>query len=336
MFRRILAAAITLALAAFLLVIGWPQLFGLQRAPGVAHAVSFRGVAFVVALALIVLFTLIALISPRLRRFAAGLALVLVVFAAVTFGVLVLRGLGNPSMPTKAPEEVTVLNWNTLGDSPGAQVIADLVVQQEADVVSLPETSGAAAQAVADLLADQGRPMQVLTLAFDEVSKARTTSLLVSTRLGEYVRDDSRGTTPGLPSIVAVPTDGTGPTIIAAHPIAPVPGEFSKWRDGLDWLSAVCDAPNVILAGDLNATLDHFAGLEVGEAQLGACHDAAKATGNAAVGTWPTLLPQLLATPIDHVMATDGWKVMGFRVIGSLDGVGSDHRPVVAQLRALR
>jgi hypothetical protein len=139
MFRRILAAAITLALAAFLLVIGWPQLFGLQRAPGVAHAVSFRGVAFVVALALIVLFTLIALISPRLRRFAAGLALVLVVFAAVTFGVLVLRGLGNSSMPTKAPEEVTVLNWNTLGDSPGAQVIADLVVQQEADVVSLPE-----------------------------------------------------------------------------------------------------------------------------------------------------------------------------------------------------
>ena len=41
MFRRILTAAITLALAAFLLVIGWPQLFGLQRAPGVAHAVSF-------------------------------------------------------------------------------------------------------------------------------------------------------------------------------------------------------------------------------------------------------------------------------------------------------
>jgi len=336
MYRRILTAAITLALAAVLLVVGWPQLFGLERAPGIAHAVSFRGIAFVVALALIVLFTLVALISPGLRRFVSGLALLLVVFAAVTLGVLGMRGLGNPSMPTKAPEELTVLNWNTLGDAPGAQAIANLIVEQEADVVSLPETSVATANEVGALLADQGRTMQVLTLPFDDVSKARTTSLLISTRLGEYVRDDSQGSTPGLPSIVAVPADGSGPTIIAAHPIAPVPGEFRNWLAGITWLSEMCDAPNVILAGDLNATLDHFAGLGIDGAELGACHDAAKATGNAAVGTWPTTLPEFLATPIDHVMATDGWKFVGFRVIGSLDGAGSDHRPVVAQLHALK
>jgi endonuclease/exonuclease/phosphatase (EEP) superfamily protein YafD len=57
------------------------------------------------------------------------------------------------------------------------------------------------------------------------------------------------------------------------------------------------------------------------------------ATGNAAVGTWPTSFPQLLGAPIDHVMATDDWEVVGFRVIGSRDGEGSDHRPVLAQLR---
>src|SRR5258705_2018059 len=288
MYRRILTAAITLALAAVLLVVGWPQLFGLERAPGIAHAVSFRGIAFVVALALIVLFTLVALISPRLRRFVAGLALLLVVFAAVTLGVLGMRGLGNSSMPTKAPEELTVLNWNTLGDAPGSQAIANLIVEQEADVVSLPETSVATANEVAALLADQGRTMKVLTLPFDDVSKARTTSLLISTRLGEYVRDDSQGSTPGLPSIVAVPADGSGPTIIAAHPIAPVPGEFGNWLAGITWLSKMCDAPNVILTGDLNATLDHFAGLGIDGAELGACHDAAKATGDAAGGTWPT------------------------------------------------
>ena len=336
MYRRILTAAITLALAATLLVIGWPQLFGVERAAGIAHAVSFRGVTFVVAIALIVLFTLIALISRPLRRFVAGLALLLVVFAAVTFGVLTTRGLGNPSMPTKAAGELTVLNWNTLGDAPGAQAIADLVARQDADVVSLPETSSATANEVAALLATQGRAMQVLHLSFDDVSKARTTSLLISTELGVYVPDDSQGSTPGLPSLVAVPADGSGPTIVAAHPIAPVPGEFRNWQAGATWLSKVCDAPNVILAGDLNMTLDHFAGLGIGGAELGACHDAAKATGNAAVGTWPTVLPEFLATPIDHVMATDGWKVMGFRVIGSLDGSGSDHRPVVAQLRPLR
>ena len=32
-------------------------------------------------------------------------------------------------------------------------------------------------------------------------------------------------------------------------------------------------------------------------------------------------------------MATPDWEIVGFRVIGSHDGAGSDHRPVVAQLR---
>ena len=36
---------------------------------------------------------------------------------------------------------------------------------------------------------------------------------------------------------------------------------------------------------------------------------------------------------IDHVLATDAWEVVGFRVIESLDDEGSDHRPIVAQLR---
>jgi hypothetical protein len=33
------------------------------------------------------------------------------------------------------------------------------------------------------------------------------------------------------------------------------------------------------------------------------------------------------------VMASAGWTFVGFRVIGSEDGAGSDHRPIVAQLR---
>jgi endonuclease/exonuclease/phosphatase (EEP) superfamily protein YafD len=55
--------------------------------------------------------------------------------------------------------------------------------------------------------------------------------------------------------------------------------------------------------------------------------------GTAAVGTWPTLLPPLLGAPIDPVLATPAWQPIGFRVIESADGAGSDHRPVVAQLR---
>ncbi|HXR43835.1 MAG TPA: endonuclease/exonuclease/phosphatase family protein, partial [Pseudolysinimonas sp.] len=127
------------------------------------------------------------------------------------------------------------------------------------------------------------------------------------------------------------PADGTGPTIIGAHPVAPVPGEMANWRQGLQWIAGNCTG-DVIAAGDFNSTLDHYQGLGT-TGELGACHDGAKATGTAAVGSWPTRLPTLVAAPIDHVMATAGWRFVGFRVIESEDGAGSDHRPVVAQLR---
>jgi len=175
--------------------------------------------------------------------------------------------------------------------------------------------------------------MQMLHVSLDEISKARTTALLISGSFGDYVIDGSAGTTPTLPSVVARPADGAGPVIVAAHPVAPVPGEMQAWRDGLTWLAERCAGENVILAGDLNSTLDHYTALGDGDGDLGRCLDVARATGNAAVGTWPTSFPPLLGAPIDHVMATAAWEPIGFRVVASRDGDGSDHRPVVAQLR---
>ena len=43
-------------------------------------------------------------------------------------------------------------------------------------------------------------------------------------------------------------------------------------------------------------------------------------------------MPALLGSPIDHVLATPGWRVEGFRVIDGFDAAGSDHRPIVATL----
>lgn len=334
MIGRLLAAAVTLALAALLLVACWPQLFGLQQVMGVAQLVSLRGIAALVAVATAVLLTLLALLSPRARRFFAGLAVLLLGFAVVSAGVLAVRGFGGGAFETVAPGDIVVLSWNTLGDAPGAEAIAELAIAQDADVVALPETSHEAGEAVRELLAASGRPMQLIDLQRDQISKARSTVLLVSDELGSYVRDESVGTTPTLPSVVAVPVDGNGPTIVAAHPVAPVPGEMGNWREGLAWLAKRCaDADSdVIVAGDLNSTIDHWAGLgsDVG---LAGCRDVARAVGAAAVGTWPTLMPPLLGAPIDHVLATDAWSPIGFRVIETADGAGSDHRPVVAQLR---
>ncbi len=334
MIRRILAAVVTLALAALLLVMCWPQLFGLERVLGVAQLVSLRGLAAFVTLLVAVLLTLIALLSPAGRRFFAGLAVLLLAFSVVSIGVLAVRGFGNGALQTTAPGDVVVVSWNTLGDAPGAETIAALALEQEADVVALPETSEAAADEIAALMAASGRPMQVLGVQFDDISKARSTRVLISTDLGEYTRDETVGNTPTLPSAAAAPVDGDGPTIIAAHPVAPVLGEMNGWRTGLDWLAERCaDADqNLIVAGDLNSTLDHWASLGSDDG-LAACRDAARATGNAALGTWPTRMPALLGAPIDHVLATDSWQIVGFRVIESLDDEGSDHRPIVAQLR---
>jgi endonuclease/exonuclease/phosphatase (EEP) superfamily protein YafD len=333
MFRRILAAAVLLILAAALVVAVWPQLLGLERLPVIAQLVSLRGFAVAVVVVLVVAFTLVALFSPRLRRFTASAALLLLVFCAISVAVLATRGFGGGAFQTTAPGDIIVLSWNTLGDAPGAEAIAELAEEVEADVVVLPETSAETAGIVAAILTEHGRPMNALHLSLDEISKARTTSLLISAELGDYSRDDSAGSTDTLPSFIAVPVDGSGPTFVAAHPVAPVPGEMAAWRQGLQWLADRCAGSDVILAGDLNSTLDHYSGFGTEGGELGRCQDAARATDNAAVGTWPTLLPQLLGAPIDHVMATPDWEVVGFRVIGSRDGDGSDHRPVVAELR---
>jgi len=354
MFRRILAAVVLLALAAVLVVVFWPQLFGLERQPVVAQIVSMRGLAVLLASALVILFTLFSLLSARARRFASGVALLLLAFSVLTVAVLATRGFGDPAMQTTAPGDVIVLSWNTLGDAPGPETIARLALETEADIVVLPETSAETAELAGAIMSAAGRPVQALHLSLDEVSKARTTAVLIATELGAYERDDEAGTTPSLPSLVLRPVDGSGPVIVAAHPVAPVPGEMAAWRAGLEWLAIQCEQRNVILAGDLNSTLDHYAGLSArggegagtegpdatedtgGSAEqgdLGRCRDAARATGNAAVGTWPTSFPPLLGAPIDHVMATADWEIVGFRVVGSHDGEGSDHRPVLAQLR---
>ena len=366
MIRRTLAAATILVLAAVLLLAAWPQLFGLERQLGFAQLVSLRGVTALAAGVVVVALALIALISRRARRLAATAAILLLAFAGVNAAVLATRGTTPTGFQTKAAHDLTVLGWNTLGDAPGSAEIARLAVEQRADIVALPETSVTTARAVRDRMARDGIPTQLLWLSYDQVAKAHTTVLLIATKLGEYRHDDSPGSTKTLPSVLAVPVSGAGPTIVAAHAVAPVEGEMSNWRSGLDWLAARCGAAQpgaaktatttatadattstatrtgggTILVGDFNSTLDHYASLVTpstrGDADLGACHDGARAEKSAAVGTWPTSLPPSLGAPIDHVMASDGWTFVGFRVIGTEDGAGSDHRPVVAQLRPAR
>ena len=333
MLRRVLAAAIIVTVGIALLILAWPQLLGLQRAPGVAQVVSLRGLEIAIAAVIVVALGFIAVLSPPLRRFAASLAVLLLAFAALNAAVLATRGFGSLGFETVSESSVTVLAWNTLGDAPGSAAIAELAIASEADVVALPETTAAIGLEVVDAMAAAGRPMQAFTIAFDEISKSRSTTLLISERLGTYAVDRAEPNSLVLPTVIARPVDGSGPTIMAVHLVAPSSGEFDRWQSDLAWIASACDEPNVILAGDFNSTLDHFGGLAEAEgATLGDCTDSADATENASVGTWPTNLPALLGAPIDHIMSTANWSVTGMRVIENYDKFGSDHRPVLAQL----
>jgi endonuclease/exonuclease/phosphatase (EEP) superfamily protein YafD len=335
MTRRTLAASLALAIA--LAVVAWPLAIGLARAPITAHIVALRGLAIVAAVIVAVALIVIAIRVRRARILAAVAAVLLTLFGAANLAILATRGTAGSGAPHASAAGVTVLAWNTLGDAPGADVIARLAIDEGADIVSLPETTAAVGREVAALMAAAGLPMSNFTLAYDDENPAHSTTLLVSTDLGEYDVDETSRTTLVLPTVIATPADGTGPTIAAVHTLAPLPPMMLAWQQDLQLVAALCTTGSVIVAGDFNASIDNFAGLGTDSAAtLGDCSDAAEAGHAAALGTWPTVLPSVLGSPIDHVLVTDDWTVTGVRVITTHDGFGSDHRPIVAQLAIVR
>jgi len=295
---------------------------------GVAQVVSFRAL---LALGMLVP-ALVVLAVPAVRRVALPVGLALLLGGLAQAGVLVARSIGTepfaevdaPSADGATGTTLTVLAFNTL-DAVDAATIAALATAHAADVVVLPETSRTTAEETAALLTTGGRTMQVLSVD-GSVPSIAATSLLVDTAVGTYPRADPLATRLG--SFTAVPTTAGSPVLVAAHPLAPTRrGAMPTWRTETALVADACRAtPGAIVAGDLNATLDH-----PGLTDLDPCVDAARAVGAAAHGTWPATAPSLLAAPIDHVLV-DGraWAVTGFRVLAATGT--SDHRPVVALL----
>jgi endonuclease/exonuclease/phosphatase (EEP) superfamily protein YafD len=332
MTRRILAAIVLVVVSAILLVFVWPQLFHLQDAPIIAQVVSLRGLDVGIAVGLIVLLLILS-VWRRARRLALSLTIPLVVFSLISVAILGSRGFGGPTTTVAKTGDLTVLEWNTRGDSADAQEIETLALREDANVIALPGTTQATGIDVALAMKAAGHPMWVLSNYFDKISKSRSTTLLVSSSLGGYTVDNAIKNTTVQPSLVARPDDGTGPTFVVVHAVSPRPFEMRNWHADINYLSTLCAGSNVIMAGDLNSTLDTLQGLSTkAGSDFGQCTDAARVNGTAAVGSWPTSLPPLLGAQIDHVMTTTGWRAISLKVITTEDNSGSDHRPIVAVL----
>lgn len=331
---RLIGPLITLLVCIpMVILVTWPQAFGAQSLPGIAQLVAFRApLALAFLVGAVIAAALFRMLRPRTRLLAgiaAGIAVAALAAAVGNAGVLVARGSSAMDVASLPDGDLTVLVWNTQSGATSPADVAELVVETQADVVSLPEMDEDAAAEVTQLVALEGIPMTAMTTRAIAGSLEKSwipTSLLIADELGSYELDPAAGSTPGLPSGVWRPVDGEGPVIVAAHPAPPLPESMNDWSTGLRWITAQCRAlgPEVIVAGDFNATVDHL--------DLGYCQDAAAQADAAATGTWPSTVPGWLASPIDHVVTGPAWAVLGAQVITPSRPGGTDHRPIVAVL----
>ncbi|MGW9628485.1 endonuclease/exonuclease/phosphatase family protein [Microbacterium sp. NPDC055521] len=322
-------------------VLVWPQFFRLELTFPITQIIASRA-ALVGVFLLVALVAALLLFARPLRGFAASILIIALLGAGANGVVGAMRGFGSDALPQKTDESVRVLSWNTAGAAVSADTIAGVIADQQIDVVSLPETSEEVGEQIAIMMRDAGRPMWVHHVNIHpdvpDGPQAWQTTILISADLGEYsVIDSSRdgsSNTGSVPSAVAMPVDGTGPTIVAVHAVAPRQNAMPQWRSDLEWIADQCPEGEFILAGDFNATLDHMASFGVDGGTMGRCVDAAASTGNGMVATWPAQLPRLAGAPIDHIMSSPEWKASGTLVLE--DSGGSDHRALVAQLEPAR
>jgi len=325
----------TLGVASFLVValVVEPSLFGVHKILGPAQIIPFRGA---LALILGVSTLLIAAAWLILRSSRDWIAVVLVVLLAGNvwnLGVLLDRGVEVDAHSTQTDGALVVLSWNTQGGGASAEQIARLILEHEADVAMLAETTAETAMEVRDRLAQEGYEVSADITDGGLSYPITPTALVVRAELGEYRHDPGAGSTPGLPSGVWRPVDPTQPVFVAVHTAPPLPSMMGQWRAGLGWAAAQCDS-DVVMAGDSNSTIDHWNNFTGGtpDADLAGCLDAAAAVGSGSVGTWPTGVPKHFGAPIDHVLAGSQWKTDSFKVLDDQSAARSDHRPVVAEV----
>ena len=332
---RLLGILITVLFAIATAIVVWPQFFQLEQTFPFAQIVAVRGLVLA-AFLVIAVACLLLLFARPLRGFAASILTIALLGAVATGAIGALRGFGTGSLPDKTGASVRVLTWNTAGEAVSAETIADAILTQQVDVVSLPETAESVGERIAVMLREQGHPMWVHHVQFGNVEngpQAWETTILVSPDLGDYSviasSEDGSSNTSSVPSAVIMPVNGSGPTIVAVHAVAPRVEAMTRWQSDLEWIADQCPKGDFILAGDFNATLDHMANLGRGGGDIGYCRDAASRTGTGFTGTWPADYPELMGAPIDHVMASQNWDPTGSLV---LDAAGSDHRALVVQL----
>ena len=321
--RRPWGLALTLVVVAGAAAGVLPDLLGLDGRTPFAQLAAFRPVLLGGLLAGTVVVGIIA----RVRRRGAVLAVGLAAVTAVGVAVVAPRAIAALDVPKPdAPPARTliVLAFNTYEGEADVDAVAEIIRTERPDLVALIETAGRYRDRIAPLLAPLGYRLHT---AREQGRDVQSVTAAVHADLGDLAVTVDE-TTP-FPSVEV--TGGTLGTLrfVAFHAVAPTPGAVPQWHSDLATLSRWCadrQAGEAIVAGDVNATLDHTAL----RAAMGTCVDAAERTGAGLVGTWPTSWPRWAGAQIDHVLVTRGIVP---ETLAVRDIPGSDHRAVLTRLR---
>jgi endonuclease/exonuclease/phosphatase (EEP) superfamily protein YafD len=249
--------------------------------------------------------------------------------AAAIAGAALTAAVGPRAVPSRQPPVagpvLRVLTANLLAGRAAAEVVADLVCRQRADVLFVQELTDQAAA-------------RLQRAGLDDLLPHRVTQPAAHRARGSiYARYPLRGGPPAGSASAARCTARldlpSGPSVELAciHAAPPKPPwsrvATARWRSQLSAIPAPGAGPR-ILAGDFNATLDHA---QFRRLLRDGYLDAASRTGHGLSLTWgprPAARPALLA--IDHVLTDPRCAVLTTSVHRL---TGSDHRALFAELR---
>ena len=277
-------------------------------------------------------FPLVPVLAWRPHAAAALLAVALVLVAlpptrpagAVLGAVAVLAGAPAAwrALPRRradpAADDLVVLVCNVWHGRADAAALARLVERETPDLVVLPEAGHDYCAKLVPLVAALGYRGTATTRA--GVPDGWGVTLLTGPR-ADGVRVE-RGRAMRLPHLRATGGVLGDRAFHAVHTTAPARlGTVGEWRRDLR-AAAGWTADGAIVAGDVNATVDHRLLRAVG-----------RSAGPSGAGTWPAGLPRWAGIRIDHVLLPDGVVATGASVH---DVPGSDHRAVLARLRLPR
>ena len=218
-----------------------------------------------------------------------------------------------------------MLSFNAFEGNADVTAFAELIRTERPDLVAVPEGGTRFAARLAPLIEPLGYRLH--TTASADPSDVANVVAAVADGLGpvQVQVTDAMAAFP----YVEVTGGRLGALRFAAvHTQAPVTRKIARWATDLAGLRQWCAGPTpVVVAGDLNATLDHSA-LRAG---MAGCADAADQRGAGLIPTWgPSPRTRPFGPQIDHVLTNDGIAAETFAV---RDVPGSDHRAVLTRLR---